>query len=801
VLSSRKLAVCGATAASALALLGIAAIPSASAQDCTVTVRLLGAQLLTLQVPQGVSLSTLSLPAGAVVVSETCPPATTTSTGTTSTSTTNTGTSTTKKPTSTTPKSGGQSTSQKTSTHQQKPAPKKPSSSKKGSGTKTSTTPTKPQSPRSAGGVPTSSNPSFSFAMPGASPVGVPNFFIDSFQIPPFLLPIYQAAGIEYDVPWQVLAAINEIETDYGRNLSVSSAGAVGWMQFLPSTWKRYAVAATGDGVADPYNPVDAIFTAARYLHAAGASKNVSQAIFAYNHASWYVQSVLLRAQLIGGLPSQFVGALTGLVEGHFPVAAPAKYADDYVESLAGKKIKKGNPALTIESNPSQKALSIYAKQNSPVIAVNDGKVVAVGQNKQWGRYVQLQDSSGNVFTYANLGSVPSKYPVPKPVKITAAQVAKELSAPAPKGSATAGSQGAAKALPRSKQSSAKPISLPVLAPVHNTQQAAAVGPAPQVKERLFAYPSRTNSYAAGGSHQLRTPAQEISSFQNYFSDVLHLGRNQYTLKPLRAGARVIAGTILGRVAAGNASKASHVQFMVRPAGKHSPYIDPKPILDGWKLLEATAVYRAAGLNPFGKKQPSIGQILLMSKEQLQNRVLEDPHVQIYACGRRDIFSGAVDRRVLGVIEYLSASGLDPTVSGLVCGAGHTPGIDQAGQTGASIDISKINGVPIQGHTGSGSVTDMTIRRLLTLQGIFKPNDIISSMTYSKQKNTLQMPDHKNRIQITYTPQFGDNKKLSAQIAQVLKPGQWIQLINRIGQLPEPVVPIAPSKYAIKVRH
>jgi hypothetical protein len=212
-------------------------------------------------------------------------------------------------------------------------------------------------------------------------------------------------------------------------------------------------------------------------------------------------------------------------------------------------------------------------------------------------------------------------------------------------------------------------------------------------------------------------------------------------------------------------------------------------------------VYRAAGLNPFGKKQPSIGQILLMSKEQLENRVLEDPHVQIYACGRRDIFSGSVDRRVLAVIEYLSASGLDPTVSGLVCGAGHTPGIDQAGQTGASLDISKINGIAIQGHTGPGSITDDAVRRLLTLQGIFKPNEIVSSMTYKNQKNTLQMADHKNRIQVTYTPQFGDNKKLSAQIAQVLKPGQWIQLINRIGQLPEPVVPIAPSKYAVKVGH
>ena len=103
----------------------------------------------------------------------------------------------------------------------------------------------------------------------------MPNFFINNFEIPPFLLPIYQAAGTEYDVPWQVLAAINEIETNYGRNLSVSSANAVGWMQFLPATWAQYGVDATGSGVKDPDNPADAIFAAARYLHAAGASTNL----------------------------------------------------------------------------------------------------------------------------------------------------------------------------------------------------------------------------------------------------------------------------------------------------------------------------------------------------------------------------------------------------------------------------------------------------------------------------------------------------------------------------------------------
>jgi len=117
---------------------------------------------------------------------------------------------------------------------------------------------------RQPDGQPTLGNPTLSEALPGPAPIGVPNFFIDKFRIPPFLLPIYQAAGIEYGVRWEILAAINEIETDYGRNLNVSTAGAVGWMQFMPSTWKRYGVDANQDGLADPYRPVDAIFGAAR---------------------------------------------------------------------------------------------------------------------------------------------------------------------------------------------------------------------------------------------------------------------------------------------------------------------------------------------------------------------------------------------------------------------------------------------------------------------------------------------------------------------------------------------------------
>jgi hypothetical protein len=294
-----------------------------------------------------------------------------------------------------------------------------------------------------------------------------------------------------------------------------------------------------------------------------------------------------------------------------------------------------------------------------------------------------------------------------------------------------------------------------------------------------------------------------ITGFHNYFSDVLHLGRNQYTLRPLRKGAIVVAGTILGRIGAPSATTASHLVFMIKPAGPNAPQIDPKPVLDGWKLLEATAVYRASGVDPFfgpGAKNPSIGQILLMSKEQLQSRILVDPHVQIYTCGRRDIHAGLIDRRILATIEFLAASGLEPSVSGLECG--HTltgnNGVDAAGVTGSSVDISKINGIPVLGHQGAGSITDVTIRRLLTLQGAMKPTQVISLMSYEGQTSTLALPDHADRLQIAFTPLFGQNGKLSQQIASILKPGQWIQLISRIGQIPEPIIPITASRFAIK---
>ena len=128
---------------------------------------------------------------------------------------------------------------------------------------------------------------------------------------------------------------------------------------------------------------------------------------------------------------------------------------------------------------------------------------------------------------------------------------------------------------------------------------------------------------------------------------------------------------MLGRIGKASSAKHPHVRFEIRPAGRGAPRVDPKPILDGWKLLESTAIYRAQGENPFvgtDAATPTVGQILLMSKETLIQRVLADPRIQIYGCGRQDIQAGAIDRRVLATLEFLVASGFNPTISSLHCG-------------------------------------------------------------------------------------------------------------------------------------
>jgi murein DD-endopeptidase MepM/ murein hydrolase activator NlpD len=124
---------------------------------------------------------------------------------------------------------------------------------------------------------------------------------------------LWQRAGEAYGIPWEVLGAINKIETNFGSNMGPSSAGAVGWMQFMPDTWLRWGLDASGDGFADPWNPEDAVHAAARYLAAAGGRDDLRRGVFAYNHADWYVNDVLELAGLMGQGGGEVVDQLEGV--------------------------------------------------------------------------------------------------------------------------------------------------------------------------------------------------------------------------------------------------------------------------------------------------------------------------------------------------------------------------------------------------------------------------------------------------------------------------------------------------------
>ena len=145
---------------------------------------------------------------------------------------------------------------------------------------------------------------------------------------------------------------------------------------------------------------------------------------------------------------------------------------------------------------------------------------------------------------------------------------------------------------------------------------------------------------------------------------------------------------------------------------------------------------------------------MLMSKEALQQRVLTNPRIEIYSCGRRDIEAGGIDRRVLATLEFLAASGLKPTVTSLHCGHGYYTASGNVSEhsSGNAVDIAMVNGIPILGHQGEGSITDITIRRLLTLQGTMKPHQIISLMTYKDADNTLALADHADHIHVGFRP-------------------------------------------------
>jgi membrane-bound lytic murein transglycosylase B len=132
------------------------------------------------------------------------------------------------------------------------------------------------------------------------APVDVPSA-VARREIPARMLATYQrAARVKCPgLHWAILAGIGKVETDHGRNRAVSTAGARGPMQFLPSSWASFGIDGDGDGRAEITDPADSVFTAARYL----CASHGDQPIWNYNHADWYVTRVLRAARTYSTLP------------------------------------------------------------------------------------------------------------------------------------------------------------------------------------------------------------------------------------------------------------------------------------------------------------------------------------------------------------------------------------------------------------------------------------------------------------------------------------------------------------------
>jgi hypothetical protein len=698
------------------------------------------------------------------------------------------------------------------------------------------------------------------------------------YRVPLFLLPIYQAAALQYDVPWQILAAINEVETDFGSDLSVSTAGAVGWMQFMPATWLQYGVDATNAGYADPYNPVDAVFAAARYLHAAGAAHDLQRAILAYNHSQAYVESVLLRARLIATYPSGVIGTLTGLVDGRLPTlgahvapgtlaalttpvagtegtpgttpgtaagttapgaatstpgasatagAVPASPLVAGAQGLSGTTAQeargtratraqgpraaavpgstpppppwvvaaRAEAAADAAAKPAQ-LTELLGTPGAPVVAVEGGRVVHLGSSHALGRYLVLRDIYGDIFTYAGLGSVAPRYRRPRPPSDAAQRTPGSATNAGSSGAGAAGGPaGASDPSPTLPASAGHQLPVTLKVKAHGAHHSAATPepePEPEApqgagKVRLYAHPQNPLARAA------RARAAKTA------------GNGRWL--PLRTGSLVAQGTVLGQLAASPAPNAGQLRFAVRPAGD-SATIDPRALLTNWREL-------AAALHPRGSKGrvellgATAQEVFAMSKGELQRAVLADPGVGLDACARRDVSEGAIDRRVLAALEFLSRSGLQPTVGALSCVRGRTTPTGPVFErfSGGSVDIVAINGTPIAGHQGPGTITDVTIRALLTLRGGLRPQRIASLMEYPHAPSTLARAGDWNRIRIGFgslahaqSARAARSHKPAAALALGggLSSAQWDQLVARIAALPQPTVASKPSASAIR---
>ena len=290
------------------------------------------------------------------------------------------------------------------------------------------------------------------------------------------------------------------------------------------------------------------------------------------------------------------------------------------------------------------------------------------------------------------------------------------------------------------------------------------------------------------------------------------------------------AGTRLGSVPGGPPGTQVQFLFQIRPAGAGP--IDPRPLLQSWELLGETQGRTQEGAQPqFGPDAGDavITEIQLLSEHQLQAHLLSDSQIPLNGCQRQLIAAGGLDRQVLATLDFLVASGLDPKFAALGCANSNeaTAAVLSKHSSADSVTITALNGVPVRGHDGAGSLAEVAARRLVGLPAAIRPHQIVGQLSVPGTAGTLVRGGSPNVIEISFgaparaktastpaaqkratekspaalgtgsTAGAAAATSTTAQLDPELGTAQWRKLIARISQLSQPHVPRVPTSAAV----
>ena len=327
----------------------------------------------------------------------------------------------------------------------------------------------------------------------------------------------------------------------------------------MPATWAHLRRRRQRRRRKDPYNPVDAIFAAARYLKAAGGQKDLRRAIFAYNHADWYVDSVLLRARLDRRRCRPTSSARSPASRRGTSRSRPARATPVSVDLGRGRAARKAaaTPPWSTAEHPHGRDRHLRRRARSGGRGQRRPDRRGWARTRRLGRYVTLQDVYGNTLHLRPpRRRSRRRYPAPRPQtaercpggpRAEAAPPRRPLRAPASAGRQRRRQrQPAARAAPGRRRPAARRRARVAAAP--SRPQGAPVRP-----------PGAPDGLPRGRRSGSSTPPGTGGRWRRDLQGLLHAAgqaasRSEVVLKPLKPGATVIAGTILGRVGAREAA-------------------------------------------------------------------------------------------------------------------------------------------------------------------------------------------------------------------------------------------------------